>query len=85
MIVNNVSTHEGGGVSLNDAPDVRFYNNTIMKNITTATAMTSNGHGSGGLPPAQQRLCRRPAPAALQRSAVVQQHLLGQPGRHLDR
>jgi hypothetical protein len=43
MIVNNISTHEGGGVSLNDAPDVRFYNNTVMKNITTATAVTSNG------------------------------------------
>ncbi|MGD8626740.1 MAG: choice-of-anchor Q domain-containing protein, partial [Anaerolineae bacterium] len=28
---------------LNDAPDVRFYNNTVMKNITTATAVTSNG------------------------------------------
>jgi hypothetical protein len=43
IVANNVSTHEGGGISLNDAPDVRVYNNTIMKNITTATAMTSNG------------------------------------------
>jgi hypothetical protein len=43
MIVNNVSTHEGGGISLNDAPAVRVYNNTIMKNITTATAVTSIG------------------------------------------
>jgi hypothetical protein len=43
MIVNNISTHEGGGVALNDAPDVRFYNNTVMKNITTATAVTSQG------------------------------------------
>jgi hypothetical protein len=43
LIVNNVSTHEGAGISLNDAPDVRAYNNTIMKNITTATARTSNG------------------------------------------
>lgn len=43
FIVNNVSTHEGGGISLNDAPSVRIYNNTIMKNITTATAMTSSG------------------------------------------
>jgi hypothetical protein len=43
MIVNNVSTHEGGGVALDDAPKVRFYNNTVMKNITTATAITSNG------------------------------------------
>ncbi|MHB0877300.1 MAG: hypothetical protein ACYC5O_14785, partial [Anaerolineae bacterium] len=43
VIVNNVSTHEGAGASLNDAPDIRFYNNTVMGNITTATAMTSNG------------------------------------------
>lgn len=46
VIVNNVSTHEGGGASLNDAPAVRFYNNTVMKNITTATAMTSNGQAA---------------------------------------
>ncbi|MEZ4659066.1 MAG: choice-of-anchor Q domain-containing protein [Caldilineaceae bacterium] len=43
IIVNNISTHEGGGVSLNDATNVKFFNNTVMQNITTATAMTSNG------------------------------------------
>ena len=43
MIVNNVSTHEGGGIALDDAPNVRIFNNTIMKNVTTATAATSNG------------------------------------------
>jgi hypothetical protein len=43
FIVNNVSTHEGGGVSINDAPRVRVFANTIMKNVTTATATTSNG------------------------------------------
>lgn len=43
MIVNNVSTHEGGGVSINDTTNVRVVNNTIMKNITTSTALTSNG------------------------------------------
>ena len=43
MIVNNVSTHEGGGIALDDAPNVRFFNNTVMKNMTTATAVTSNG------------------------------------------
>ena len=43
IIVNNVSTHEGGGISLNDAPRVLLYNNTIMKNLTTATALTSTG------------------------------------------
>jgi hypothetical protein len=43
MIVNNVSTHEGGGVAIDDAPNVRFYNNTVMNNKTTATAITSDG------------------------------------------
>lgn len=43
IITNNVSTHEGGGISINDATDVRVVNNTIMKNLTTATAVTSTG------------------------------------------
>jgi SdrD B-like protein/IPT/TIG domain-containing protein len=43
MFVNNVSAHEGGGVALDDATGVRFFNNTVMKNITTATAATSDG------------------------------------------
>ncbi len=43
VIANNVSTHQGGGVALNDAPDVRIVNNTIAANITTATALTSDG------------------------------------------
>jgi hypothetical protein len=43
IIVNNVSTHEGGGIAINDAPYVRVFNNTIMKNLTTATALTSTG------------------------------------------
>jgi hypothetical protein len=43
IITNNVSTHEGGGISLNDATFVNIFNNTIAKNITTATAMTSDG------------------------------------------
>ncbi len=54
IIVNNVSTHEGGGVSLNDTPNARIFNNTIMKNLTTATAVTSSGF---------------PAPAGLSSSA----------------
>jgi hypothetical protein len=65
MIVNNVSTHEGGGVALDDAPNVRFMNNTVMKNTTTATAITSNGS---------------PAPAGLstgQNSAQLQAILPG--------
>lgn len=43
MVVNNVSTHEGGGISLNDATNVRIQGNTVMNNLTTATAVTSNG------------------------------------------
>src|SRR5262249_56981046 len=44
MIVNNVSTHEGGGVAVDDTTNLRFYNNTVMRNITTATAATSSGN-----------------------------------------
>ena len=43
VIANNISTHEGGGIGILDAPDVRIVNNTIMNNMTTATAVTSNG------------------------------------------
>ena len=86
MIVNNVSTHEGGGISLNDAPNVRFYNNTVMKNLTTATAVTSNGQPApAGLSTGEQRpAAGDPAGRAhrFQQPAAVQQHLLGQPGRH---
>jgi hypothetical protein len=38
MIVNNLATDIGGGISLDDALDVRIFNNTIARNITTATA-----------------------------------------------
>jgi SdrD B-like protein len=43
FIVNNVSAHEGGGVALDDATNVRFYNNTVVRNLTTATAEDSDG------------------------------------------
>ena len=43
QITDNVSTHEGGGIALDDVTDVRVFDNTIAKNITTATAATSNG------------------------------------------
>ena len=87
MIANNVSTHEGGGISLNDAPDVRVYNNTIMKNITTATAVTSQRAAgpSGAVHLGQQRpAAGHPARRCpdVQRPGAVQQHLLGQPGGH---
>jgi hypothetical protein len=49
MIVNNVSTDIGGGIALDDASNVVIMNNTIAKNITTATAEDSDGqpHGAG--------------------------------------
>jgi hypothetical protein len=50
MITNNVSAHEGAALSIFDAPVVNLVNNTIGKNITTATATTSNGQpASGGI------------------------------------
>ena len=87
MIVNNVSTHEGGGIALDDAPNVRVFNNTIMKNLTTATAVTSDGQPApAGLSTVGQQRPAAGHPAGrladLQQPAAVQQHLLGQPGRH---
>jgi hypothetical protein len=43
MIVDNMSTHEGGGIALDDATNVRIVNDTVARNITTATAVTSTG------------------------------------------
>ncbi|TDU83304.1 SdrD B-like protein [Kribbella voronezhensis] len=42
-IADNVSAHEGGGLAMDDAPFVNVVNNTVTKNLTTATAVTSNG------------------------------------------
>ncbi|UQX87375.1 hypothetical protein M6D93_13835 [Jatrophihabitans telluris] len=42
-VANNVSAHEGGGIALDDAPFVRIVNTTVTKNLTTATAVTSDG------------------------------------------
>ncbi len=42
-VVDNISTHEGGGFALDDSTNVRIVGNTVMKNLTTASAMTSNG------------------------------------------
>ncbi|GAB3589685.1 hypothetical protein GCM10027446_02760 [Angustibacter peucedani] len=42
-IANNVSTHEGGGIALDDAAFVNVVGNTVARNLTTATAVTSNG------------------------------------------
>jgi hypothetical protein len=42
-ISNNVSAHEGGGIALDDAPFVTIVDNTVVGNMTTATAVTSDG------------------------------------------
>jgi len=38
-----VSAHEGGGLALDDAPFVNLVDNTVAGNMTTATAVTSDG------------------------------------------
>ena len=42
-VVNNVSAHEGGGIALDDAAFVNVVGNTVARNLTTATAVTSDG------------------------------------------
>ncbi len=42
-VVDNVSAHEGGGIALDDAAFVDVVGNTIARNLTTATAVTSDG------------------------------------------
>ncbi|MER7251414.1 IPT/TIG domain-containing protein [Kribbella sp. NPDC000426] len=53
-IADNISAHEGGGLALDDAAFVNIVNNTVTKNMTTASAVTSNG---------------QPAPAGLSTAA----------------
>lgn len=51
IIANNLATHAGGGVAIDDAPDVFLANNTIVKNITTGTSATNGAViiNSGGV------------------------------------
>ena len=42
-IANNIATHEGAGLALDDSTNVVVANNSIAHNTTTATAITSNG------------------------------------------
>ena len=43
IVANNVSAHEGAGIAIDDAAFVNVVNNTVVKNLTTATALTSDG------------------------------------------
>jgi hypothetical protein len=43
-IASNVSAHEGGGIALDDAAFTNIVNNTVADNVTTATAVTSDGN-----------------------------------------
>ena len=86
IIANNISTHEGGGVAIDDTSDVRLVNDTIAKNMTTATAVTSDGSmaPAGVSTGANSALLRAALPGhpGLQQPDDVQRHLLGQPRRH---
>jgi len=42
IISHNVAMHEGGGVSINDAPFVTFTGNTVVSNIVTGTSLESS-------------------------------------------
>ncbi|HEX3003696.1 MAG TPA: IPT/TIG domain-containing protein, partial [Angustibacter sp.] len=53
-VTDNVSAHEGGGMAFDDAAFVDVVNNTVARNLTTATAITSDG---------------QPAPAGLSTAA----------------
>src|ERR1700730_82610 len=46
VITNNVSAHEGGAISMADAPVMDIVNNTIAHNVTTAPATTSTGQAA---------------------------------------
>ena len=43
FVNDNICTHEGGGIALDDSTNVTIIGNTVMNNITTATAITSDG------------------------------------------
>jgi hypothetical protein len=42
-VTENISTHEGGGIALDDAAFVDVVGNTVAENLTTASAVTSDG------------------------------------------
>lgn len=65
IVANNLSTHEGGGVALDDTPQVTLVNNTIVKNITTGTAATNAAISPPGANPANPGDVRPANPAGL--------------------
>ena len=42
-VTENISTHEGGGIALDDAAFTDIVDNTVSNNLTTASAVTSDG------------------------------------------
>ncbi len=42
-VTDNLSAHEGGGIALDDAAFVNVVDTTVARNVTTATAVTSDG------------------------------------------
>ena len=97
-VTDNVSAHEGGGLAFDDAAFVDVVNNTVARNLTTATAITSDGQPApAGLSTAAnsdplmarlRRLRRRRTSCgttAVRQADPAQQRVLGQPGRQLQR
>ena len=94
---DNISAHEGGGIALDDATNVNIVGNTVTKNITTATAVTSNGQPApAGLSTAansdqlQARLRRTRSPTYsrphdVQQADVCSTTSSATTGRHLQR
>ena len=81
ILADNISAHEGGGIALDDSTNVHITGNTVAKNITTATAITSNGQ------PAPAGLSTATNSAQLQTRLAVErpevQPAAGLPGQHL--
>ena len=81
-IANNVSAHEGGGIALDDAAFVDIVNNTVAKNLTTASAVTSDGSAApAGLSTAANSdpLQARLRSSAFSGSATLASTTFGQP------
>lgn len=82
MIVDNVSTHEGGGIALDDAANVWIVNTTVARNISTATAVTSDGSPApAGLSTAQhsaQLMAALPTGSANYSKPVLQNDIFWQ-------